>query len=222
MRIRSVNTGRPRNVLWRGETVRTGIWKAPQPGRVAVRRHNLDGDRQADPTVHGGPGKAVYAYAAGHFPAWRRELGLAELPDGAFGENLTIDDFTEDDVWIDDIYAAGTARLVVTQPRIPCFKLSIRFDRDDMPKRFADSRRSGFYLAILEEGSLAAGDEFRLLERTDSGVSVAQADAIYTRPDPDPALLRRAISCRALPEKWRERYRQRLQGQADPAPTPPE
>jgi MOSC domain-containing protein YiiM len=222
MRIRSVNVGRPRDVLWRGETVRTGIWKEPRAGRIAVRPHNLDGDEQADPRVHGGPAKAVYAYAVGHFADWRRELGQAELAYGAFGENLTLDDFTEDQVWIDDVYGAGTARLVVTQPRIPCFKLAIRFDRDDMPKRFADSGRSGFYMAILQEGTVAAGDEFTLLERAPSGVTVAEAGALYTRPDPDPARLRRAIACRALPEKWRERYRQRLQGHAQSASAPPE
>jgi len=222
MRIRSVNVGRPRDVVWRGETVRTAIWKTPQAGRVAVRAHNLDGDGQADPRVHGGPGKAVYAYAVGHFAAWRRELALPELAYGAFGENLTLDDFTEDAVWIDDIYRAGTARLVVTQPRIPCSKLGVRFGRDDMPRRFTASGRSGFYLAILEEGNVAEGDEFTLLERTASGVTVAEAGALYSGPDPDPGLLARAIACRALPEKWRERYRQRLEGAEPSAPPTPE
>ena len=222
MRIRSVNVGRPRDVGWRGETVRTGIWKEPQSGRVAVRFHNLDGDAQADHRVHGGPGKAVYAYAVGHYAAWRRELGGPELPYGAFGENLTLDDFTEDDVWVDDVYQAGTARLVVTQPRIPCTKLNVRFGRDDMPLRFTASGRSGFYLAIVQEGGVAAGDAFTLLERAPSGVTVAQAGALYTGPDPDPELLRRAIDCRALPEKWRERYRQRLRGPAHTTSAPPE
>jgi MOSC domain-containing protein YiiM len=218
MRIESVNVGMPRDVDWRGETVATGIWKYPQPGRVAVRAHNLDGDRQADLRVHGGPGKAVYAYAVGHFAYWRVHLPGMDLPYGAFGENLTLDDFSEDAVWIDDVYRAGTARLVVTQPRIPCAKLGIRFDRADMPERFLASGRSGFYLAIVEAGSVAAGDEFTLLERRPAGVTVAEAGALYTEPDPDPGLLRRAIDCRALPEKWRERYRQRLRGQQDLAP----
>jgi MOSC domain-containing protein YiiM len=217
VRIHSVNVGRPRTVGWRGETVQTGIWKEPVAGPVALRASNLDGDEQADLTVHGGPGKAVYAYALGHFAYWRGVLAMAELPCGAFGENLTLDDFTEDAIRIDDVYAAGTARLIVTQPRIPCVKLGMRFDRADMPQRFQASGRSGFYLAILEEGSLAAGDDFALLERSPHAVSVAEAAALFSGPDPDAALLQRAMACRAMPEKWRRRYRERLAGRVDPA-----
>lgn len=211
MRIVSVNVGRPREVVWRSETVRTGIWKDPVAGRVAVRAHNLVGDGQADLTVHGGPDKAVYAYALGHYAYWRGVLAEAELPYGAFGENLTLDDFTEDAVCIGDEFRAGTARLVVTQPRMPCFKLSVRFGRADMPDRFLASGRTGFYMAILEEGSVAAGDDFTRLPGEPSGITVAEAARLYSGKDPDPALLRRALACHALPGKWRERFRQRLE-----------
>jgi MOSC domain-containing protein YiiM len=215
MRIVSVNVGAPRDVTWRGAAVRTGICKEPVAGRVAVRRLNLEGDGQADLTVHGGRDKAVYAYAHGHYGYWRAELQLAELPCGAFGENLTLDDFSEDDVRIGDQYLAGTARLLVTQPRLPCHKLGVRFGRADMPDRFLASGRTGFYMAVLEEGTVEAGDAFRLLQREPAAITIAEATRLYAGRDPDPALLRRALEAAALPEGWRARFRKRLD-KADP------
>jgi len=211
MKVVSVNVGRPVDVTWRGAPVRTGIWKEAVSGRVAVRRHNLEGDGQADLTVHGGRDKAVYAYALGHYDYWRAALRLAELPYGAFGENLTLDDFSEDAVRIGDQYLAGTARLLVTQPRLPCHKLGVRFGRADMPDRFLASGRTGFYMAVLEEGTVEAGDDVRLLGREPAAVTIAEATRLYAGRDPDPALLRRALDVPALPEGWRARFRKRLE-----------
>jgi MOSC domain-containing protein YiiM len=158
MRVLSVQIGMPQEVAWHGRVVRTSIFKQPVAGRVRVRRLNLDGDAQADLTVHGGAAKAVYAYASEHYPAWRQELDLPDLPWGAFGENLTLEGLIEADVAIGDRLRIGTAEFVVTQPRQPCYKLALRFDRLDIGKLFMASGRSGFYLAVLEEGTLAAGD----------------------------------------------------------------
>lgn len=211
MRIVSVNVGTPRLVEWRGRAVSTGIWKAPVEGEVPVRGHNLAGDGQADLEVHGGPDKAVYAYAHSHYGWWLAELGLDALPCGAFGENLTIDEFSEADIRIGDEYRAGTARLRVTQPRMPCFKLGIRFDRPDMPDRFLASGRSGFYLAIIEDGAVRAGDPVTRLHRESSSITVAEAAHLYAGRDLDAALLRRGIETPGLPEGWRRRFRERLE-----------
>ena len=156
MQVLSVNVGGPRDVEWRGERVRTSIWKSPVPGRVAVRRTNLAGDEQSDLTVHGGPDKAVYVYPAEHYDFWRGELPDADLPFGAFGENFTTRGLAEPDVAIGDRFRIGDAEFVVTQPRMPCFKLGIRFQRPDMVKRFHASGRNGFYFAVTREGTVGA------------------------------------------------------------------
>jgi MOSC domain-containing protein YiiM len=211
MKIVSVNVGVPREVEWRGETVRTGIWKAPVTGRVPVRMHNLAGDGQADLRAHGGRDKAVYAYAVGHYARWRAELPEADFAVyGAFGENLTLDDFMESDVRIGDEYRAGTARLVVTQPRMPCSKLAVRFGRPDMPDLFLASGRNGFYLAVLEEGEVEAGDELTPVHHEPSSISVAEAAHLYAGRDLDPDLLRRGIDS-PVPEGWKRRFRERLE-----------
>lgn len=158
MRVLSVNVGTPREVARHGRRVWTAIFKAPVAGRVAVRRLNLEGDAQADLTVHGGAAKAVYAYPGEHYPLWREELGRPDLSWGAFGENLTLEGLVEADVAIGDRLRIGTAELIVTQPRLPCFKLALRFERRDIGKLFMASGRSGFYLAVAREGELAAGD----------------------------------------------------------------
>src|ERR1700751_4313873 len=139
MHVVSVNVGKPRPVPWRGRIPRTAIFKEPAAGRVAIRRHNLDGDAQADPAVHGGPNKAVYAYPSEHYPFWKKALPGVDLPWGAFGENFTTSGLLEKDVCIGDRFTIGTAEVVVTQPRLPCFKLNLKFGRDDMVKRFLAS-----------------------------------------------------------------------------------
>jgi MOSC domain-containing protein YiiM len=209
VRIVSVNVGVPREVDWRGQRVRTSIRKTPATGRVRVGRLNLEGDRQADLSVHGGPAKAVYAYPSEHYEYWRRELPGADLPWGAFGENLTTQGLRENEVLIGDRLRAGSAELLVTQPRMPCYKLGMRFDRDDMVKRFLASGRSGFYLAVLGEGEVGSGDSIDFTARDDHGVSVADVASLYARGD-DQDLLRRAVSLPALPEDWRDHLRERL------------
>jgi MOSC domain-containing protein YiiM len=168
-----VNVGRPRTVDWRGRRVRSAIWKAPVEGPVRVTRLSLEGDTQSDLRVHGGPDKAVYAYPSEHYAYWARELSDAELPWGAFGENLTTLGLLERDVRVGDTFLVGTAVLQVTDPRMPCYKLGVRFGRDDMVKRFLEHGGSGFYLAVVREGEVSAGDRIELTARSDQEVTIA-------------------------------------------------
>lgn len=206
MPVISVNVGAPRDVTVRGETIRTGIWKSPVVGPVRLRLHNLAGDGQADPTVHGGPNKAVYAYPSEHYEFWKRELPDAELGWGMFGENLTIEGLLETDVHIGDELSIGTAVLRVTQPRLPCFKLGIRFGRLDMVKRFLVSRRTGFYFHIAKEGELQAGDEITLAPAPFPSVTIAQMVELFVSKAPDEQLLRRALAVPTLTPFWREQF----------------
>ena len=214
MHIVSVNVGGPRTVTWRGTTVTTGIFKAPVTGPVVVRPHNLDGDDQADRSVHGGPTKAVYVYAAEHYGPWRDELGVEDLPWGSFGENLSVAGADEAAVCIGDEYRVGSARLVVTEPRMPCTKLNLRFERGDMIKRFLESRRSGFYVGVLESGVVQAGDEMTCLARHPARLSVADVVRLEADDEARPALLERAVGLEALPDHWRERFARRLDRRA--------
>ena len=173
MNVVSVNVGLPREIEWRGELVTTAIFKTPVAGAVAVKGVNLEGDRQADLTVHGGARKAVYAYPLEHYDYWRAELPGSELPYGAFGENLTTSGVLETEVGPGDLLEIGTAAFAVTIPRMPCYKLGLRFGRLDMVKRFWISRRCGFYLSILREGRIAAGDRIRLIRHSAERPSIA-------------------------------------------------
>jgi MOSC domain-containing protein YiiM len=211
MHVISVNVGRPREVLWKGRMVTTSIFKDAVEGPVALRRHNLDGDEQADLAVHGGPDKAVYAYSAEHYVYWRQELPEAELPWGVFGENLTVAGLDETAVRIGDRFRVGSSELIATQPRLPCYKLGLRFGRDDILKRFLASRRSGVYFAVAQEGQVAAGDPIELLARDPHGVGVADIVRLYVADRDDRELLRRAIQVPALPESWREFFQERLE-----------
>jgi MOSC domain-containing protein YiiM len=206
MKLVSVNVGLPRDVEWRGETIRTSIFKSPVTGRVRVRATNLEGDRQSDRTVHGGIDKAVYGYASEHYAFWRHELGLAELPWGAFGENLTTDGLTEDILCIGDRIRCGTAELAVTQPRQPCYKLALRFGRPDVVKRFQKSGRSGFYFAVTRPGELGAGDSIELTPADGDRVSIADATRIFYDRHADPAVIRRLAGLKGLSESWREHF----------------
>ncbi|HEX9940888.1 MAG TPA: MOSC domain-containing protein [Thermoanaerobaculia bacterium] len=211
MRIVSVNVGTPRPVLWRGRRIMSGIFKQPVEGRVRLRRLNLDGDRQADLSVHGGVHKAVYVYPSEHYPFWRRELELDDLPWGSFGENLTTEGWWEDEVHVGDRFRIGTAEVVVTQPRMPCFKLAMKFDRDDILERFLASERPGFYVAVLQEGELGAGDAMERIHKDENRVAVVDLVRLYLNKDgSDPELLRRAVKVEALPESWRGHFRKRL------------
>lgn len=203
MKVLSVNVGLPREVVWKGKTVTTGIFKKPVRGRVTMQRLNLDGDRQADLKVHGGVDKAVYAYPSEHYAYWKVELPDREFPWGMFGENLTTEGLLEDTVNIGDQLRIGSAKVVVTQPRMPCYKLAVKFGRDDIIKRFLQSGRTGFYFAVLEEGNVGAGDKIELIVRDKSNVAVADISRLYVSEKENTGLMRRAVEVEALPESWR-------------------
>jgi MOSC domain-containing protein YiiM len=210
VRIVSIQVGRPREVEWRGRSVRTSIFKEPVAGPVRVRKLDLDGDEQADLSVHGGADKAVYAYPSEHYAWWRGELPGVELPWGAFGETLTTEGLSESALRIGDRLSAGSAELLVTQPRLPCFKLGIRFGRPDMVKRFQRSGRTGFYLSVLREGEISAGDPIEVVTTGESDITVADIVRLYTADEAEQELLRRASELDALPESWREYFRNRV------------
>jgi MOSC domain-containing protein YiiM len=205
----SVNVGRPRIVTWKGTQVSTSIFKSPVEAAVDVKKLNLRGDQQADLTVHGGPNKAVYAYPSEHYAYWRHQLPEAELGWGAFGENLTTQGLSEDSLYIGDRVRIGSALLMVTQPRVPCYKLTLRFERDDLIKRFIQSNTSGFYFAVVEEGQLAVGDGIEIIHRDPATVSVNDINHLYYGKTHSAELVRRAINLEALPESWRDHLRQR-------------
>jgi MOSC domain-containing protein YiiM len=207
MKVVSVNVAIPKAVLVGDRTVLTSIFKLPVEGRVAVLHHNLAGDRQADLTVHGGPYKAVYGYPQEHYRFWREELPDMELPPGMFGENLTTEGLTENEAFIGDQFRIGSTLLQVTQPRMPCFKLGIRFGRADMVKLFWQSRRSGFYFSVVEEGDLAAGDPIERVTHATDGISVADVVALYQGDEKGPELMARALRA-PLFGGWKEQLRE--------------
>jgi MOSC domain-containing protein YiiM len=213
MKIISLNTGLPREMMYHGMRVTTAIYKEPVAGRVALRKLNLDGDRQADLTVHGGEFKAVYCYPLAHYDYWKKELPGRELPTAIFGENFTTEGFTEDSAHLGDRFAVGSAEVVVTQPRLPCYKLNVRFDSGEMVKRFLASGRTGFYLAVTREGEVGAGDEFKVIAREANAVPVSEITRLYIAKrwdEDDVASLRRALRVEVLPESWKEYFRERL------------
>ncbi len=214
MKLVSVNTGLPREVNWHGRIVTTGIFKQPIENHVAVRNLNLDGERQADLTVHGGKYKAVYCYPVAHYDYWTRELPGQQLPMGMFGENFTTDGLLEDSVYIGDQFSVGSAEVIVTQPRLPCYKLGVRFQSDDMVKRFLASGRTGFYLAVTHEGEVGAGDEIKVIDQDPNRVPVSEITRLYITKrygDDEVSSVRRALRVAALPESWKEYFRERLQ-----------
>jgi len=211
LQIISVNVGLPRLVLDHGREVSTGIFKQSVKGRTAVRKLNLDGDGQADLSVHGGPSKAVYAYPSEHYTYWKQQLPEMELPWGMFGENLTTAGLFESELNIGDKFLAGTAVLMVTEPRMPCYKLGVRFGRSDIIKRFLASGLTGFYFAVLQEGNVAAGDRIELIERDKTGVSVSDITRLYAHDKHNTELLQRAIAVDALSESWKSYFQHQLE-----------
>src|SRR5208337_838651 len=211
MQVISVNVGKPQEHDWKGSRVRTAIFKSPVEGPVAVRKLNLEGDEQGDLTVHGGPDKVVYAYPSEHYAYWQAQLPGYPLAPGNFGENLSTAGLSEEAIHIGDQLQAGTALFTVTQPRSPCYKLGVRFNREDMTKRFYESRRFGFYLRVLREGTLQAGSAITVVSRDPNAVSVADVIRLFTGDSRDPELLRRAMQVSALPEGWRDALQDRLE-----------
>ena len=213
MKILSLNISLPREVIWQGKVVTTGIFKEPVNGPVMLRRLNLDGDGQADLTVHGGASKAVYAYPSEHYAFWRAELPGMDLPWGMFGENSTTEELLETAVYIGDRFRIGETEVMVTEPRMPCYKLGIKFGRAGIIKRFLASRRTGFYFAVVHEGMVAAGAVLELIGRGQQEISVADITRLYAFEKGDVKSLRRAIEVEALPESWKGYFRRQLEKQ---------
>jgi MOSC domain-containing protein YiiM len=210
MKLVSVNVGLPQTVTWKGQIVTTGIFKVPVDGRVQVRTLNLEGDRQADLSVHGGPDKAVYAYPSEHYAYWQGEFPGIELPWGMFGENLTTAGLIEEAVNIGDRFRIGSAVMMVTQPRVPCYKLAAKFGREDIIKRFLASDHSGFYFKVVQEGEVGAGDPVEPVSRDRHALTVADVARLYNGQSNDLNLLQRAVKIEGLPEGWRNRFQQQI------------
>jgi MOSC domain-containing protein YiiM len=214
MKLVSVNIGLPREVTWRGQRVITAIYKQPVEGRVALRKLNLDGDRQADLSVHGGAYKAVYCYPLAHYDYWKSELPGRELPMASFGENFTTDGLLEDSVHLGDRLSIGSAEVVVTQPRLPCYKLAVKFQSDVIVKQFLASSRTGFYLAVTREGEVGAGDQISVISRDLNAIPVSEVTRLYVAKkyvDSDVTRMRRALRVAELPEGWKQHFRDRLE-----------
>lgn len=210
MQLISVNVGQPREVEWRGRTVFTGIFKEPVTGRVRVRRHNLDGDGQADLSVHGGPYKAVYLYPAEHYAAWRQDFPDMEAPWGSFGENFTTEGIVEASMHIGDRLGIGTAVVRVTEPRMPCYKLGLRLGRDDILDLFLASGRTGLYLAVDREGEVEVRDTFTLLSRGKHGLTIADITRVFAQEKDDVDTMRRLVQLPDLSAPWREYFQNQL------------
>ena len=214
MKLISLNVGLPRLALYQGRTINTGIFKQPVSGPVQLRTLNLDGDRQADLAVHGGPFKAVYGYPSEHYEFWRQELPGTNLPCGMFGENFTTEGLLESGLHIGDRLQIGTAVMVVRQPRIPCYKLAAKFHRNDILARFLRSGRSGFYFSVEREGTVAAGDTFELLSQEPQAITIAEMNRLFADDKYNRDLIEKAVATAALPEGWRDYLMKRISGTA--------
>jgi MOSC domain-containing protein YiiM len=201
-------------MVYKGATINTGIFKKPVDGRVRLRSLNLDGDRQADLGVHGGPYKAVYAYPSEHYEFWRKELPGAGLQWGAFGENFTTGRIAEEDLHVGDRFRVGSAVVMVRQPRMPCYKLAAKFQRDNMIERFLLSGMSGFYFSVEQEGEVGAGDSVELLSRNSDGITISEINRLFFREKYNRDLLQKAVATADLPEDWREYFLPRLKDSA--------
>src|SRR5687767_651894 len=212
-KIVSLHIGLPRRVVFNGQVVTTGIFKEPTDGHVMLKRLNLEGDKQADLTVHGGVDKAVYSYAAEHYDYWRGELPSMNLPWGMFGENFTTEGLLEDNVNIGDTLQVGSAKLMVTQPRMPCYKLGVRFGRMDVIRRFMASGRPGIYFKVLTEGEVQRDDKIKIIRRDKNNVTVKDIVSLYiARNDIDNIeTMKRATKIRDLPEGWRHEFQQKIE-----------
>jgi len=213
MKILSVNVGLPKKVLFNGQIITTAIFKDPVKGPIMLRKLNLDGDKQADLTVHGGMDKAVYSYPAEHYDYWRKQFPNMDLVWGMFGENFTTEGLMEDAVNVGDQFQIGSAaKLVATQPRMPCYKLGVRFGRMDVIRRFMASGRPGIYFKVLQEGEVETGDKIKIIRRDKNNVTVKDIVRLYIRDnDEDIETMRRATKIEALPEGWKYEFEQKIE-----------
>lgn len=205
-KVISVNVGKSRTLEYKGRPVTTGIYKEPVSGSIRMKTLTLDGDEQADLTVHGGPDKAVYLYPVEHYPYWREQYPDIEMPWGMFGENLSAEGLLEDEVNIGDKFQIGSAKVVVTQPRMPCYKLAMKFDRNDIIKKFLVSGCSGLYFKVLDESDIQAGDEINVISKDENKVSIKDIVRIYAHDLQDKGVIERATRVEALPEGWKEYF----------------
>lgn len=212
MKLISVNVGLPHYFSWQGRAIATGIFKQPVSGRITLRRLNLDGDRQADLRVHGGEHKAVYAYPLEHYAWWQHQLGREPFVPGQFGENFTVHGMREDEVCIGDVFQIGSARVQVSQPRSPCFKLDLRMGEDGFLARFHAAQRVGFYLRVLEEGEVGAEDPIVRVARDPGGMSVIEIYQLRYGGLDDRDRLERAVGLAALTPSWRNTFKEQLAG----------
>lgn len=211
MRVKSIAVGQPRIVQWQGDEVLTSIFKTPVAGPVKVVPHNLEGDRQSDLEVHGGEYKAVYAYAAEHYHWWEQRLGR-ELDPANFGENLTISEFAESEVCIGDIFRVGGAELEATIPRLPCYKLGIRFGDPMMVKKFTQARRWGIYFRVAGVGEISVGDRVEIAERHRLRIPVYDVVRVYAFDRDDVGTMRRLAAHERLDPAWRVHFEEKLAG----------
>nr|WP_090275306.1 MOSC and FAD-binding oxidoreductase domain-containing protein [Mycolicibacterium komanii]CRL68115.1 phthalate 4,5-dioxygenase [Mycolicibacterium komanii] len=218
--LHAVNVGLPGDVPWRGRTVRTGIFKTTVSGPVYAGRLNLEGDGQGDLRGHGGENRAVLVYQLEAYEHWKTHLGRDDLRAGAFGENFTVSGLPDDEVCIGDRYRIGEALFEVTQPRVTCFRVGMRLDEPDLPQLMVSHRRPGFYLRVLREGRVQAGDDIVLTERGRNQLTVAEVDALLYLPDRDPDRLRLALDIAALSPGWKESFRDLLDPPAERTNTP--
>ena len=210
MKLLSVNVSLPEEVSHERKTVSTGIFKDPVDGRVMLRTMNLDGDGQADLENHGGIYQAAYVYSVENYDHWRHELGRDDLAFGQFGENFTVEGMAEDDIYIGDVFGVGDALVEVTQPRTPCFKLGIKMGMPEFPKMFLSSGRVGFYLRVLREGEVGAGDAFERIEECPERVSVQEMSRLLFFEPENLEGAKRALRVRALSPGWRNSFENRL------------
>lgn len=216
MKLLSVNVSRPQEVFYDGKIITTGIFKEPVSRRVRLRSLNLDGDDQADRSVHGGIHKAVYVYSIENYDYWQRKLGRDGFSYGQFGENFTVEGMPEDQVYLGDIYRVGEALVEVTQPRAPCFKLGLKMGLPHFPKMFLASERSGFYLRVLQEGEVGAGDVIERIKIEPERMTVREIHHLLFFDRQNVAAARRALRISALAPGWRGSFEEIVAGAAEP------
>lgn len=215
-RLRSVNVGLPRDIQWNGQTVHTGIWKAPVRERRRARRLNVDGDGQGDLAGHGGEHRAVFAYQIESYAYWEKRLGRTGFTYGQFGENFTIEGLPDDEVCVGDRYRIGSALFEVTQPRVTCYRIGIRMDEPRMAALLTSSGRPGFYLRVLEEGKVGADDEIVKVGEDPERMTIAQVNALLYLPGHPRTQLERALRIAALPSGWRGSFQALLRSGEEP------
>lgn len=209
-KILSVNVSFPKEIDFEGQKVTTGIFKEPVEGRIMLRTLNLDGDKQADLTVHSGPDKAVYAYPIEHYEFWRKVFPNMDMPNGMFGENFTVEGLMENEVTIGDIFQIGSSKVIATQPRMPCYKLGIKFGRMDVLKKFLASGRSGIYFKVSKEGEVGAGDAIEHIGKDPNRITISDIVRLYASEKEDIETMRRAVKVEALPEGWKHYFLEQI------------